>query len=445
MFERALSLIGDHRRLGKIAGLFLSRSFHSFSSLVFSLVVGKLLIVEEHGIYGQFVAQVTVIQAITEAGLQYSLIRYLSRSLHHQNQQEVASILRASLSLKFYAFLIAFILIASWATAGFFPILEGPLRLPGSPDHLTILLMVLLSGFGMSIFSFLDAVLVSHQKYRELAYWIPSTGVIRLALLTFFYASDPDHLTIEQALFAFLAGPYISVAIFFMIFPASFFEQKAEDHHRFHWIRQLFSYNRWLIAASFFSILSDWMEVLLLGQRPDAPFYHAARIPMQGFLILLATMQSVILPRFSVLENARDFAQNFKFIYKFLLPGVVLLLPGFWIFSWFLPFWYGNEYQLSISVFWILYPGFLLRLLFAPLGTALLALDRPAIVGIEAGLRMIAGVVTNSFLIPAYGIHGAAWSSLIAQTPGWIFLIVLFYRYLRTGVFPELLPRKLVE
>ena len=445
MFQRAISVIGQGRRLSKIAGLFLSRSFHSFSSLVFSLVVGKLLIVEEHGIYGQFVAQVTVIQAITEAGLQYSLIRYLSRSLHHGNSTEVSSILRASLSLKFYAFLIAFVLIASWATAGFFPILGGPLGLPHSPDHLTILLMVLLSGFGMSIFSFLDAILVAHQKYNQLVYWIPSTGIVRLTLLTLFYFGDSGHLTIQQALFSFLAGPYISVAIFFAIFPASFFERSAPADERFHWIRRLFSYNRWLIAASFFSILSDWMGVLLLGQRADAAFFHAARIPMQGFLILLATMQSVILPRFSVRESASQYAQNFKKIYAYLLPGLLALLPGFWIFAWFLPFWYGEEYVRSISVFWILYPGFLLRLIFAPLGTALLALDRPIIVGIEAGIRMASGILFNSILIPLYGIHGAAWASLISQTPGWIFLLILFYRYFQTGVFPSFQKRKLVE
>ncbi|HBS05500.1 MAG TPA: hypothetical protein DEA96_11070 [Leptospiraceae bacterium] len=445
MLQRALSLIGESRRLGKIAGLFLSRSFHSFSSLVFSLVVGKLLIVEDHGVYGQFVAQVTVIQAITEAGLQYSLIRYLSRSLHHNEHGEVSSILRASLSLKFYAFLIAFILIASWATAGFFPILGGPLRLPHSPDHLSILLMVLLSGFGMSIFSFLDAILVAHQKYKQLVYWIPSTGIVRLTLLALFYFGDSGHLTIQQALFSFLAGPYISVAIFFAIFPASFFERAAPGDHRFHWIKRLFSYNRWLIAASFFSILSDWMEVLLLGQRSDAAFFHAARIPMQGFLILLATMQSVILPRFSVLETSGQFFQSLKQIYRYLVPGLILLLPGFWIFAWFLPFWYGEEYIRSISVFWILYPGFLLRLVFAPLGTALLALDRPIVVGLEAGIRMLSGILFNSILIPAYGIHGAAWASLISQTPGWIFLMILFYRYYQSGVFPVVLGRKLVE
>ncbi|MCB1171307.1 MAG: polysaccharide biosynthesis C-terminal domain-containing protein, partial [Leptospiraceae bacterium] len=295
------------------------------------------------------------------------------------------------------------------------------------------------------IFSFLDAVLVSHQKYRELAYWIPSTGLVRLILLTLFYFGQSGHLSIQQALFSFLAGPFISVAIFFAIFPASFFEQSAPRDHRFHWIRRLFSYNRWLIAASFFSILSDWMEVLLLGQRTDAAFFHAARIPMQGFLILLATMQSIILPRFSILENAAQYAENLKRIYKYIVPGILFLLPGFWIFAWFLPFWYGEEYIRSISVFWILYPGFLLRLIFAPLGTALLALDRPIIVGLEAGIRMAAGVLMNSILIPLYGIHGAAWASLIAQTPGWLFLIILFWRYFRTGEFPNLLSRKLVE
>lgn len=79
----------------RVGALFLSRSFHSFSSLLFSFIVGRLLTVEEHGLYSQYLARIVVFQAILEVGLQYSLIRYLSPIVSNQRINEMSYLLRA--------------------------------------------------------------------------------------------------------------------------------------------------------------------------------------------------------------------------------------------------------------------------------------------------------------------------------------------------------------
>ena len=157
---------------------------------------------------------------------------------------------------------------------------------------------------------------------------------------------------------------------------------------------------------------------------------------MQGFLILLATMQSILLPRFAGLTTPDQFKSVFRRVYTALVPGALLLIPGFWLFAWFIPAWYGPDYLPSTRVFMILYPNFVLRLFFAPLGTALFALDQPRLIAAETGLKMVVGFVANLVLIPLYGIVGAAVASWIAQIAGWSFLLFCFYYYFRDGKFP---------
>ncbi len=433
--------IGSSRTFQGAVALFSARSLNSFISLLFSLLAGRILTVEDHGLFSQTLARIVIVQAITEAGLQYSLVRFLSPRIAAGDDSGVRAIVRASLQIKLYA-LLPVVALSLFALGGVFgsPFLGSfgvpAWLLPGSePDLLVVFWIILLGGFGMSLFSYLDAILVAHTLYLRLSFWLPSVGLIRLALLGALLLSG-EGMRAEHVLFAFTLGPYIAVAVYFLFFPATFFLRQAAQSDWHGWMSKLFRYNLWIVAASFMSILSDWMEILMIRGAADAGLYNAARMPMQGFLILLATMQSILLPRFSALTTRSEFSAAFRRVYLLVVPGLVLLIPGFWVFDWFIPAWYGPDYLPSTRVFLILYPNFMLRLLFAPLGTALFALDQPRLIGIETGIKMVVGFVANLVLIPEYGLTGAALASWVAQVSGWIFLSFCFLRYFRTGAFP---------
>lgn len=427
-------------RFLRAGGLFFSRSYHSLSSLIFSFLAGRLLTVEEHGLYGQYFARIIVFQAILEAGLQYSIIRYLAPAA--EDRQQVAEIIRASLWLKLYAWLIVCVALLYWLIEGFLPFRSGLFPDVRAPEHIVHAVYVVFAALGLSFFSYFDSLLVSFRRYRSLTFWIPVTGTLRILLLLVLYFLNDGALRINDVLYAFMAGAFLAWPFYFRSFDASlFFDRVRKDQVRF-WMDRLMHFNRWIVAASFFSILSDWMEVLLLQEQTDAALYNAARMPMQGFLILLATMQSILLPRFTTFSTKSEYFRFFKRMYAFLVPSLILLLPGFWLFAWFIPVWYGREYGGSVVLFFIIYPGFMLRLLFAPLGTALFTLDQPRIIGIEAGLRMLGGIVMNSILIPLYGAKGAAISSVLSQLPGWVFLVYCYLYYYRHGSFPPSLAGK---
>lgn len=426
----------------RAAVLFSSRSINSVLSLLFSLIAGKILSVEDHGLFGQSMARVVVVQAMTEVGLQFSLVRFMAPAIKRGDDGEISALLRASLHLKTLAILI----VAFFTFFILFWVLLLPGHLAGQwiqyiiptlrSEGLTIFWMIFLGGVGMSVLSYLDAVLVSHEYFYRLSLWIPSLGILRLALLSLFYFVEKGGVRAEHVVYAFSMGPFLAIGVYFLVFPASFFFRKYDESAWQPWVGKLFRFNVWIMAASFMSIVSDWMEILMIGDSRSSGLYNAARLPMQGFAILLATMQSLLLPKFAGLETSREFAAMFKKVYRLLVPGAILMIPGFWIFSWFIPAWYGPLYQPSVTVFYILYPNFLLRIFFFPLGTALFALDQPRLIAYESGLRMSAGIALNLLLIPLYGILGAAWASLLAQFAGWSFLLFFYGFYFRKDRFP---------
>jgi O-antigen/teichoic acid export membrane protein len=414
--------------------LFGSRLFNSVLTLGFSLIAGRLLSVEEHGIFGQGLARILLMQAVLEIGLQFSLVRFLVPALKKKDFREYSAILSASLQIKFWSF---FAVVTGLALFWFvFQLFPSVTPSAFKPENLTLLLTVIFGGMGMSFISYLDAVFVSHKEYKKLSLWIPLVGILRLILLAFFYYNPMQIFRGEHAVFAYALSPYPATALFFLFFPVSVFLKKTDAVHWKPWAKKLIIFNIWIVAASFMSIVSDWMELLMISETQGAGLFNAARMPMQGFLILLATMQSMLLPKFAALQNKNDFADIFKKLYSYLLPASFLLLPGIWIFAWFIPAWYGSEYQESVTVFYILYPNFILRLFFAPMGTALFALDQPGWITAESGIRMVAGFFTNLILIKFYGIQGAAWASLLSQSAGWVLLLYLYRHYFRTGRFP---------
>ncbi|HMW61279.1 MAG TPA: oligosaccharide flippase family protein [Leptospiraceae bacterium] len=423
-------------RFGKGVFLFVSRAFNSLAGLFFSLLAGRFLTVEDHGLFASVVARMVIAQAILEAGLQYSIVRFLAPAIRSGAEGEVQSIIRASLWIKTIAMVglgsliaIACVILSFWSgPQGVREILPDF----GSP---LMLWMIFVGGTSMSFVSYQEAILVSHGAYNRLSAWIPLTGVLRIALFGGLFLFERGFGP-EEIVFAYTFGPVISSVLFFFVFPAKFFFDLSQGTEWRSRLRALVSYNAFIVAASFFSIFSDWMEVLMLQESRDTGVYNAARMPLQGFMILLATMQSMFLPWFAGLKNASEYRAVFLRVYRYLIPGAILLAPGLAVLAWFIPFWFGPEYVASVHVLYFLYPGYLLKLLFAPLGTALFALDRPRLVAVEAGARMAAGFLLNSFLIPGLGIMGAAVSGFLSPFAGWFFLIFCYARFFKTGEFP---------
>ncbi len=117
-------------------------------------------------------------------------------------------------------------------------------------------------------------------------------------------------------------------------------------------------------------------------------------------------------------------------VLKICFTIIILLIPGWYIGADLLVWIFGSKYEACRNIFYILYPNFLLQLLFAPLGLLLFSLKKPKQLGLLSFLRAVSGLIFGYFLIPNFGAIGASYSFFLGQLPSWILLIIFVFYYL---------------
>ncbi|EMO64818.1 hypothetical protein LEP1GSC133_2730 [Leptospira borgpetersenii serovar Pomona str. 200901868] len=150
-----------------------------------------------------------------------------------------------------------------------------------------------------------------------------------------------------------------------------------------------------------------------------------------GFVILFSVLNSLIYPKLSRLVDSEEFP---RFLWKSVMLSVgmaILLSPGFFTAEWILNLLFRGKYADSIGVFQILYPNYMMQLVFSPFGIALFALGQPRILAFLALLRLVSGLVLANLLIPEYGPNGAAFSYFLGQIVSWLILIGYFLAFFR--------------
>ena len=142
-------------------------------------------------------------------------------------------------------------------------------------------------------------------------------------------------------------------------------------------------------------------------------------------------MNSLIYPKMSRITDNKEFK---NFLMKSVLFGMgmaLVLAPGYFLAEPVLNFLFSGKYSESIPVFKILYPNYLLQIIFAPLGIALFALGQPKILAILSLLRLVFGLVLDNLLIPELAAEGAAISLFLGQIVSWLLLTGYFMALFR--------------
>ncbi|MCB1189440.1 MAG: oligosaccharide flippase family protein [Leptospiraceae bacterium] len=387
----------------------ISKILASLFNLVFMIYSVNILSKSENGVFQYYLGFIPVILSIAEFGLSSALIKFLSPVV--DNQKDIGIVLSSSLIVKFCSFLFLV-----FSGLGMFLLFNE--------DPLAIFILVV-GGISMSFITFSESIFVSFRAYYSLALWTPLTNLIRLAVL---YVSDKysnfplNHLDI---LSIFAISPLFIYILFFFIFKrqtlcwnAKFSEIKQE-------IKRLALFNFWAFVASIFAIISDRLEIFFIKKyhsTEQVAIYGTALQLFSGFVIILSTLNSIIFPGLSRLVNSPEFK---KFLLKAVLFSMVVALalsPGYFLSETILNFLFNEKYSESIPVFKILYPNYLLQLVFAPLGIALFAMGKPKILAILAFLRFLFGLILDNLLIPDFGVMGAGVSFFLGQVISWLIL-----------------------
>lgn len=392
----------------------ISKVISSLSNLIFMVVSVNLLSKTENGYLQYYLGFLPIVLAIAELGIPSAIVKYLSPIT--ENLDEIGNLMEATLLIKLGSFLVLL----------FIGILANLIF----EMDILILFVLITGGTITSFVTYFESIIVSYRNYYKLALWNPLGNLMKLSLLYVVNQYSPKPLSYLDILVIFSFSPLLIFGIYFILTSNIPFKWSGELGNVFKRLRELSFFNLWAFLASIFAILSDRMELFFLKQyrNPEAVAIYGTTLQLfSGFVIIFSTFNSLVLPGLSVAKEGKDFN---RLLGKSILGGfflAVLLFPGLFLAEPILNFLFQAKYTESIPVFKILYPNYLLQLLFAPLGIALFAMGKPKILAMLAFIRLVSGVFLDLYLIPEYGITGAGMAFFLGQIISWLVLLGYFW------------------
>lgn len=184
----------------------------------------------------------------------------------------------------------------------------------------------------------------------------------------------------------------------------------------------------------------DSVMIAAFQQMEDVGIYGGAYMIVEGVMLLVRVIMAAVFSRLS--QYGRQPNLMFYRFYRNLLTlilGLALVLAAVMFFAAPVVFalFLGEQYQAAIPVFHILllsiialYPGTLAT-------QTLIAIDKQMVYMGIALVCTIVNIFLNLFLIPRYGISGAAWATVISDFMLTGACMIFLFRFLKYQQGPQ--------
>ena len=188
-----------------------------------------------------------------------------------------------------------------------------------------------------------------------------------------------------------------------------------------------------LMFAQSVQFIMAWTDKLMLGNMMGSEevgiYFTAFKLSMFASIALMA-INSIASPKFAELYGKKDFDglkkvahQSSKMIFLATLPLVLV----FFVFPEFLLGLFGEEFKVGVKAFVFLSFGKLISSLSGSVGNILQMTGKQVIFMNVLFVGAIVNVLLNFFLIPKFGINGAALASMISLSM-WNLIMVYFVK-----------------
>ncbi len=188
-----------------------------------------------------------------------------------------------------------------------------------------------------------------------------------------------------------------------------------------------------LMFAQSVQFIMAWTDKLMLGNMMGSEevgiYFTVFKLSMFASLALMA-INSIASPKFAELFGKKDFDglkkvahQSSKMIFLATLPLVLL----FFAFPEFLLGLFGEEFKVGVNAFLFLSFGKLISSFCGSVGNLLQMTGKQVIFMNILLVGAIVNVSLNFFLIPKFGINGAALASMISLST-WNLIMVYFVK-----------------
>ena len=370
----------------------------------------RILGEEAKGVFSLFQANYLLFVMLFSFGIQTGIVYFVSSKKY--SEQIVAG-------LSFAVFTVCSVLLTGMLLTAYYMDFSSyffPEGYNSLPYVFSVVVLFILTFFNNLITSFFQA----HSMFsiiNRISLINSVVNAILFSIVYFFILNrdfDPSE-RFDYVLILTIFLVFINSLVWLVLYLSKINVKPKMNNITFKIVKSIMEYSMLIylgIFVNFFNYRLDlWIVNYYLDEK-ELSYYSLAANIVQIILYLSVTITSVVLPK---LSNANDerrleifiYLSRFAFSFFFLLVAV-----AFFVSSFVIPFAYGEEFAPTVIPFQILLVGALFSCTTQMFSVLIVSSGKNIFNVIACSIGLMFTVVFDIYLIPNFGINGAAIATL---------------------------------
>jgi O-antigen/teichoic acid export membrane protein len=388
-------------------------------TFISAVIIIRYLTTDQWGIISLSFVLVEIVSIIFDLGLPRGVARYIALYREKRETKKIYGTIISSLVITATAGLIAFVLLTNLSV--------NIAKYVKSPKLASVLVLMAIIVPIKNLIKNLASIFQGFEKVEINAIFDKILyALTKLALLGLFLIFG---LSFKKVIFAYIASPFI--VLIALLFYTRYKIPRLVQYEGYSFCTsELIKFSLPLLATSLITVLMQRTDVIMIGyflSEREVGLYSAVS-RLNEFLLFIPVSASIIyLPIATRLLSKKDddilckiFSSLAKWCFVISIPIALIFLvyPHFAI-----PFLFSSKYVPAVSALQILTIGLLVHVLIGLNGTTIIAGGKTLLTSVNSMIALLTNILLNYFLIPRFGINGAAVSTTIS----YILINIIFY------------------
>lgn len=412
--------------------------YGNFNRYLYSALLARWVGAEFLGIYSLANAIMLISEVVAKMGLETGVMRFVSRLNPELDQEKIQKIIASALKMTTIFSLV--IMVALIISSG--AIVKNILN---EPPLLKLVIIIFAIAIPFNALTLVSAF--ATQGFKRLKYKILVTQFLNPTLLLTTMVICYWFISAESAL---MAPMLITGIIGFFVMLGVLKKVTGVSNNQIMKAKvdtSLLNFSYPLMFVTILQTFMHWMDILMLGYFTDATtvgLYHpAARTAglLQALLLSFISIYAPMMAQFHREGDRKKMADTYKLVSRWLLMCAIPISAIFIIFPGKVMLLFGPEYLPSAKILVILTGATFIQAIFGAAGPTLSMSGHTKLVLWNTIGAFALNFSLNIFLIPNYGIIGAAIATLTSL------IVVGFARTIEVSVILKMnfFDRKVIK
>ena len=427
------------RKIGKESTItFTGLMYGNINRYLYTALLARWVGAEFLGIYSLANSIMLISEVLGKMGLETGIMRFVSRLNPESDSAKIQKVIASA--LKMTAVFSLVIMVGLIISSGYIVT-----QILNEPPLLTSVLIVFAIAIPFNALTLISAF--ATQGFKRLKYktlvtqFLNPTLLLASMVICFWFVSTRSSIMVPM-LITGIIGFFVMIALLKRVSGVS-----NDQIIKAKFDSSLLKFSYPLMFVTILQTFMHWMDILMLGYFTDATtvgLYHpAARTAglLQALLLSFLSIYAPMMAQFHSEGDRNKMGETYKLVSRWLLMCAIPISAVFIIFPGKVLLLFGPEYLPSAKILVILTWATFIQAIFGAAGPTLSMSGHTILVLWNTIGAFLLNFGLNIFLIPKYGIIGAAIATLISLTA------VGFARTIQVGVILKMnfFDRKVIK